>query len=114
MGYLKYKGYKGSVEFSEEDNCLFGQVVGMSKNRITYEGKTIDELKTDFEGAIDYYLDYCQRKGIVPHKAHSGVLNIRISSEIHDMAASYADKCGITLNAFIREALKQHIEQIHT
>ena len=24
MGYLKYKGYAGSAEFSEEDNCLFG------------------------------------------------------------------------------------------
>ena len=26
MGYLKYKGYTGSVEFSEEDDCLFGRV----------------------------------------------------------------------------------------
>ena len=30
MGYLKYKGYTGSVEYSEEDNCLFGKVQGMS------------------------------------------------------------------------------------
>ena len=26
MGYLKYKGYTGSVEYSEEDKCLFGKV----------------------------------------------------------------------------------------
>ena len=24
MGYLKYKGYTGSVEYSEDDKCLFG------------------------------------------------------------------------------------------
>ncbi len=44
MGNLKYKGYVGSVEYSEEDNCLFGKVIGMSKDCITYEGTTIDEL----------------------------------------------------------------------
>lgn len=33
MGNLKYKGYTGSVEYSEEDNCLFGKVLGMGGNR---------------------------------------------------------------------------------
>ena len=31
MGQLKYKGYSGSVEYSEEDNCLFGKVLGLKK-----------------------------------------------------------------------------------
>ena len=56
MGCLKYKGYSGSVEYSEEDNCLYGKVLGMSKNAITYEGQDLAELKQDFEGAIDDYL----------------------------------------------------------
>ena len=53
MGYLKYKGYTGSVEYSEEDKCLFGKVQGLSKDSITYEGSTVEELTADFEGAID-------------------------------------------------------------
>ena len=56
MGLLKYKGYTGSVEYSKEDNCWFGKVQGMSKHAITYEGQTLDELKQDFEGAVDDYL----------------------------------------------------------
>jgi predicted HicB family RNase H-like nuclease len=28
MDFLEYKGYKGSVEYSKEDNCLFGKVQG--------------------------------------------------------------------------------------
>lgn len=56
MGQLKYKGYTGSVEYSEEDNCLYGKVLGLRKDCITYEGETISELKSDFEGAIDDYL----------------------------------------------------------
>ena len=33
MGFLRYKGYDGSVEFSAEDNCLFGKVQGLRSNR---------------------------------------------------------------------------------
>lgn len=40
MDYLEYKGYKGSVEYSKEDNCLFGKVQGLPKALILYEGQT--------------------------------------------------------------------------
>ena len=56
MGLLNYKGYTGSVDYSEEDNCLYGKVLGMSKDMITYEGQDVNELRRDFEGAIDDYL----------------------------------------------------------
>ena len=53
MDYLEYKGYKGSVEYSKEDNCLFGKVQGMSKDLIVYEGQTLEELRKDFEAGVD-------------------------------------------------------------
>ena len=56
MNYLEYKGYKGSVEYSREDNCLVGKVQGMGKDLIAYEGQTLDELRQDFEAGIDSYL----------------------------------------------------------
>ena len=40
---LEYKGYIGSVEFSEEDSLYFGNVKGIN-SLISYEGKDIDEL----------------------------------------------------------------------
>ena len=81
MDYLEYKGYKGSVEYSKADNCLFGKVLGMSKDLILYEGNTIDELKADFEAGIDNYIAGCVADGIEPRKPYSGTLNIRISPE---------------------------------
>ena len=83
MGYLKYKGYTGSVEYSEEDKCLFGKVQGMPKDCITYEGSTVEELTADFEGAIDDYLAFCAEEGIEPRKPYTGVLNVRLTPEIH-------------------------------
>ena len=83
MDYLEYKGYKGSVEYSKEDNCLFGKVQGMSKALILYEGNTLDELRKDFEEGVDSYLEACKADGVEPVKPYSGRLNLRMSSELH-------------------------------
>ena len=90
MGYLEYKGYTGSVEYSEEDNCLFGKVLGMSKHAITYEGQDVNELKSDFEGAIDDYIASCEARGVEPCKPYSGTFNVRVSPEIHSAIAALA------------------------
>lgn len=57
MNYLEYKGYKGTVEHSSEDDCFFGKVVGLGKDLIAYEGKTMTELRADFEAGIDSYIE---------------------------------------------------------
>ena len=105
MGFLKYKSYTGSVEYSEEDNCLFGKVQGMSKHAITYEGQTLDELRQDFEGAVEDYLALCAERGVEPCKPYSGTFNVRVSPEIHSAIAAMAQQAGVTINAFVRQVL---------
>ena len=53
---LKYKGYRGSIEFSVEDNLYFGKVLNID-DLISYEGKTVEELEENFIEAIEDYLD---------------------------------------------------------
>lgn len=113
MGTLKHKGYIGSVEYSEDDNCLFGKVQGMSKDNITYEGETIAELKADFEGAVDDYLASCAARGVEPRKAFSGSLNIRISPDIHSRIALLAQEAGTTINGYIKQALENQLKMAH-
>lgn len=61
MDFWEHKGYKGSVEYSEEDHCFCGQVLGMgNRGLILYEGATIDELRKDFENGVDSYLECCK------------------------------------------------------
>jgi len=110
MKKLEYKGYYGSIEFSPEDNCLFGEVLGMPNNLISYEGSNETELFNDFKEAIDFYLDYCQRKNIKPRKSYGGLLNIQIPSEIHLKTAIYAENHGITINDFIRDSIEKRLE----
>ena len=53
---ISYKGFTGSVEFSEEDKLYFGKIL-VIKGLISYEGKTYDELISDFKGAVDDYME---------------------------------------------------------
>ena len=53
--HMEYKGFIGSVEFSEADNVFFGSVEGVNA-LISYEGATVEELEEDFRAAIDDYL----------------------------------------------------------
>ena len=65
---MEYKGYIGSVEFSEPDNCYHGKVQGI-RSCILYEGDSLEALLEDFHEAIDDYLDLCERRGSEPEKA---------------------------------------------
>lgn len=110
MDNLKYKGYIGSVEFSEEDNCLYGKVLGLNKTLISYEGNTVSELKEDFIQGIEQYLEYCKEKNIVPQKSFTGVFNVRIPSEIHSKAVQLAQRDGVSLNSFVRSAIEEKLK----
>ncbi|MDR2680090.1 MAG: type II toxin-antitoxin system HicB family antitoxin [Tannerella sp.] len=112
MDKLEYKGYFGSIEYSKEDECLFGKVTGMPDNLISYEGNTAAELYADFKEAIDSYLDYCKEKGIKPRKSYNGMLNIRIPSEIHRRIAIIADRTVTSINAFIRDSRERKLESM--
>jgi predicted HicB family RNase H-like nuclease len=110
MGYLKYKDYIGSVEYSEADNCLCGKVLGMTKDSITYEGNDIEELRADFEAGIDSYIEGCKEMGITPRKGYNGVFNVRLPSYIHCQVAMVAEQRGTTVNSFVRDAIERKLE----
>ena len=101
---MEYKGYIGSVEFSEEDGVLFGKVMGI-RALISYEGDTGKELLADFHTAVDDYLAFCAEQGIEPERAYKGSFNIRISPELHREIALRANEQQISLNSFVEHAL---------
>ena len=102
MSLLNYKGYTGSVEFSQEDNCLYGKVLGMKKDCISYEGETVSELVSDFEGAVDEYLSSCKARGVKPAKPYSGRLVLRMPSDLHS-----TDLFSVCRQTFIAESQPQ-------
>ena len=106
---MEYKGYYGSVEYSDTDNILFGKAVGIT-GLISYEGDSVQALKTDFEEAIDDYLEMCAEKGVQPEKMYRGSFNVRISPELHKKLSLYSSLRGQTLNSVVEEAIEQLVK----
>lgn len=106
--YMNYKDYIGTVEYSSEDDCLYGKVLGV-KGLMSYEGQSIKELKEDFHHAVDEYLDLCKQKGKTPQKSFKGSFNVRVTPELHRMAAIKADEKNVSLNTFVAMALENAV-----
>ena len=110
MNTMTYKGYLGSVAFSEKDNVFFGKIEGIN-GLVNFEGESVQELTAAFHEAVDDYLAYCKDEGIEPDKSYTGVLNVRLTPTVHRQIAMLARQSGLTLNAYIRETLEEKIEE---
>lgn len=57
--YFIFRGYKGSISASIEDQCLHGKILFIN-DLITYEAETVPALKEAFEEAVNDYLETCK------------------------------------------------------
>ncbi len=101
---LEYKGYYTKIEYSAEDNVLYGKIEGI-KDLVNFECSDLSDVEREFHLAVDDYLAFCGDTGQEPDKPYRGVFQVRISPELHRRTAMAADKKGETLNAFVAEAI---------
>ena len=59
--YMTYKGYKGSVEYSDEDHLLYGQILDVPDTNM-YEGKSLKQLRRDFKVAVKIQIKTDRRR----------------------------------------------------
>ena len=109
MNTMTYKGYLGSVAYSEKDNVFFGKIEGIN-GLVNFEGESVKELTEAFHEAVDDYLAYCKDEGIEPEKSYTGVLNVRLKPAVHRQIAILAKQAGMTINSYIKEALEEKAE----
>lgn len=108
MNTLKYKGYIGSVAYSEPDKVFFGKLEGID-DLVNYEGESVKELTDAFHEAVDDYLIFCQEHNCKPEKSYTGTFNVRISPGTHRDIANLAAEAGISINAFVKRALSEAV-----
>ena len=110
MNTLKYKGYIGSVAYSEPDKVFFGKLEGID-GLVNYEGESVKELTDAFKEAVDDYLIFCEEHGLKPEKSYTGTFNVRIPPDTHRDIANLAAEAGISINAFVKRALSDAAKQ---
>ena len=60
MNTLTYKGYIGSVNYSDKDQVFFGKIEGID-GLVNFEGESVKELTEAFHEAVDDYLAYSSK-----------------------------------------------------
>ena len=103
---LEYKGYKGQVDFDEDDEIFHGEVLG-TRDVITFEGSSVRELKEAFRDSVDDYLEFCAERGEEPDKPFSGRLMVRLPEELHRDLWMQAKQQSKSLNQLISEKLER-------
>jgi len=107
---MTYKGYSGQVEFDDEADILHGRVIGI-KDVITFEGRTVDDIRVAFHDSVDDYLEFCQELGQEPDKPFSGKLPFRTSPERHRRIYLAAKKAGESINSWMDDVLSEAADE---
>lgn len=106
---LEYKGYLGSVEYSDEDEVLHGRLEFI-RDLVTYEGADARSLKQAFREAVDDYLELCEAEGRKPDVPLKGSFNVRPGRDLHRRAMLFAKRRGVNLNTVVSDALRRYLD----
>jgi predicted HicB family RNase H-like nuclease len=107
---LEYKGYIGSLAYSEEDEVLHGRLEFI-RDLVTYEANDAKGLKQAFQEAVDDYLALCAQEGREPDVPLKGSFNVRPGRELHRRAMLFARRKGLNLNTVVSDALRRYLER---
>jgi predicted HicB family RNase H-like nuclease len=107
---FEYKGYLGSIQYSDEDEVFHGRLEFI-RDLVTYEGDSAKGIKAAFREAVDDYLKLCQIEGRKPDVPLKGSFNVRPGRDLHRRAMLYAKRHGLNLNTVVTDALRHHLER---
>jgi predicted HicB family RNase H-like nuclease len=108
MSILTYKGYQGRFEYDADADIFHGDVLHIT-DVVTFQGRSIDDLKTALADSIEDYFDLCREVGKSPQKPYSGRFNVRLTPELHQKAAHTAALEGVSLNNWIAHTVEKAV-----
>lgn len=104
MDILKYKEYEGTAELDMRRGVCRGKIL-LIDDLVTYEADTPRELQSEFEEAVDDYVETCATLGKEPQRPFRGLFNVRVPPELHRAAALRATSDAVSLNDVVVRAL---------
>ena len=101
---MTYKAYGGPVRFDDESDIFHGEVTGL-RDVVTFQGRTVDDLKAAFQDSIDDYLEFCASRGEESDKPFSGRFLLRVEPSLHRRLVELSSSEGECLNNWIASRL---------
>lgn len=106
---MTYKGYGSTIRFDDEADLFHGEVTGL-RDVVTFQGRTVDEVRAAFRESIDDYLDFCASRGEAPDKPYSGRFLLRVDPALHRRLVELSTDEGESLNNWIASRLVELTE----
>lgn len=103
---MNYKGYTGYAEYDDSARVFHGEVVD-TRDVITFQGTTVEEIEEAFRESVDDYLEFCEQRGEPPDRPFSGRLMVRLPPDLHRRLFILARREGKSLNQLIAERLSK-------
>ena len=101
---MKHIGYTAHIEYDDEAGLFHGEVIDL-RDVITFEGRSVTELRKAFRDSVDDYLQFCEERGEEPDRPFSGRLMVRLPPQLHRDIYTRARQEGKSLNQFIADRL---------
>lgn len=105
---MQYKEFLATVHFNADDEVFFGKIEEID-DLVSFEGRSVVELKKAFRSAVEDYLDICRRFNKPVFKSYKGSFNVRIEPDLHRKAVRQSIARGISLNQLIRDAIAKEV-----
>jgi predicted HicB family RNase H-like nuclease len=104
MTAITLDGYLATIELDAEAGLFHGEVVN-TRDVLTFQGRTADELKQAFAETLADYRQWCAERGKTPDKPFSGTFTVRLEPELHRKIAAAAATANQSLNSFVGQTL---------
>ena len=104
LNTMKYRGYTARIDFVSSESIFAGRLLGLD-DALEFHGASVEELRGDFEFAVDHYLAECARMGKTPAKPASGKMLLRLPADVHAAAMVIAAAAGKSLNQWVADTL---------
>jgi predicted HicB family RNase H-like nuclease len=103
---MEHNGFWADVQFDDAAGLFHGEVINM-RDVVTFQGRTVAELRKAFRESLEDYVEFCAQRGEEPEKPFSGKFVVRLSPELHREITIAARRRGRSVNAWVSEHLAQ-------
>jgi len=110
MTTMSYKGYTATIEYDAYAGIFHGEVADI-RDVVTFQGKSVAELKKALAGSIEDYLAFCKQRGEEPDKPFSGQFVVRTDPALHKDVSNAARRAGVSLNKFVTATLEKAVRR---
>lgn len=111
MDTIQHSRFLGRVKYDDEAGTFHGEVHN-TRDVITFQSTTVNELRQAFRESVEDYLAFCMERGEEPDNPLFGQFMTRVDPELHRQISQSAGLAGMSLNAWVNEKLTQAVGQV--